>query len=278
MIQEERFFTSYDGLEIYYQSWSPDNKPRAIIQLIHGFAEHSSRYVNVVNALVPQGFTIYANDHRGHGKSKGFRGYANSFNDYVMDERKFTEIIKKHEDDIPIFLLGHSIGSYIAIYYCSETDSDFTGVILSGSGTQVGGKVNPLLIFMNRFLSKILPRGKLSSNLSDDISRDQAVVEAYKNDPYIFKFVTFRLGKEILETTKRIPSQIAKITIPVLFQSGSQDKIILGAEERFNHITTKDKTLKIYPGLFHEVYNELEDDRKQVLHDLADWLIKHTSG
>ncbi|MFX1283370.1 MAG: alpha/beta hydrolase [Promethearchaeota archaeon] len=275
MKHSEDYLVATDGTKLYYQVWKPDTTPKAIIQLVHGLAEHTSRYMNVVNALIPAGFGIYAKDHRGHGKSEGVRGYINAFNDFIEDESIFTKLIQEQEKDIPIFLLGHSLGSMISIFYASEHSDYFTGIILSGTGFPATSKVNPLVRMMAQILSKIWPKGKLKLELSDEISRDPKVVDAYVNDPLVFKHITYRFGAEMLKANKKLVKASSTITIPVLGQSGSSDMLMLTPYELFSLISSSDKELKIYTDLYHEVYNELELDRNQVLNDLKEWLEAH---
>ncbi|MHA1971678.1 MAG: lysophospholipase [Candidatus Hodarchaeales archaeon] len=274
MNHSESNFTTKDGLSIYYQKWIPNENPKAIVQIIHGLAEHSSRYLNVVNALLPNNFAVYAGDLRGHGKSEGLRGFINSFDDFVSDSRTLTQLIKKEFPDTPIFLLAHSMGSFIAIHYASVSH-DFNGLILSGSGLRSGDKISFFLVLMLKLFSKIRPKGRVHTGLSDAISHDPEVVEAYKKDPLVLDFITFRLGKELLDATKRLPDLIAKLDLPILMQSGSQDSLVSGVSDLFEYVQSKDKTLKIYEGLYHEVYNELKSDREKVLSDLLDWLNTH---
>ncbi|UCG90264.1 MAG: alpha/beta fold hydrolase, partial [Candidatus Heimdallarchaeota archaeon] len=162
MKHREEHFTTFDGLNLYYQVWQPEGKPKAIIQILHGLAEHSSRYMNVINFLVPNGFTVYINDLRGHGKSEGARGYANSFNDYSEDAKEFTHLIKEHEENIPLFLLGHSMGVLIAVDYVKRYPDELSGVIFSGFGYPATSKVNPLIVLLSGILSRIRPKGKIS--------------------------------------------------------------------------------------------------------------------
>ncbi len=276
MKHKEEYFTTYDGLNLYYQVWQPEGKPKAIIQIAHGLAEHSSRYMNVVNFLVPNGFIIYCNDLRGHGKSEGARGYVNSFNDYSEDAKRFTHLIKEQQGDIPLFLLGHSMGVIIAVDYAIRYPDELIGVVFSGFGYPATSKVNPLLVLLSGILSKIRPKGKINTNLADDVSSDPKVVEAYKNDPLIFTFITYRLGAEYLNITKKLPESLSKIQLPILVQSGELDKLTLDTFELFSYITATDKQLKQYKGLYHEVYNEPEPARNQVLTDLKEWLENHT--
>ncbi|MFX1546125.1 MAG: alpha/beta hydrolase [Promethearchaeota archaeon] len=275
MKHRDDHFTTDDGLNLYYQVWEPDGKPKAILQIVHGLAEHSSRYMNVVNSLVPNNFIVYCNDLRGHGKSEGIRGYVNSFNDYYQDAKKFTHLIKEEQVNVPLFLLGHSMGVIIAIEYAIKYSKELKGVIFSGFGYPATSKVNPLVVLLSGLLSKIRPKGKVNTNLADDISSDPKVVEAYKNDPLVFTFVTYRLGAEYLKVSKKLPESLSKIQLPILVQSGKLDKLTLDPVKLFSYITVSDKQLKYYEGLYHEVYNEPQPGRNQVLIDLKEWLEDH---
>ena len=275
MKHSEESFTTDDGLKIYYQVWKPDTPIKAVVQIVHGLAEHSSRYMNVVNALIPAGYAMYATDHRGHGKSDGLRGYVNSANDYIDDERKLTEIIKKQEGSHPCFLLGHSMGSFISILYASASPEAFRGLILSGTGIRAGDSISAFLILAVRLFSRIWPKGKINTGLSESISRDPEVGKAYMNDPMVFPYITYRLGAELLNVTKQLPTKVSAIEIPILFQVGSDDQLVFGATDLFKFVNAADKTCKIYPSLFHEVYNEPEADRTIVLNDLKEWLESH---
>ncbi|MHA1292546.1 MAG: alpha/beta fold hydrolase, partial [Promethearchaeota archaeon] len=160
-------FKGVKNLKIYYQAWLPEN-PKAVVQIVHGFAEHSGRYMNVVNELIPLGYAIYADDHRGHGKSEGKRNYVDSLDQFIEDEKKLYEIIKENHPDLPIFMLGHSMGSLIAVYFTKKYESLLNGLILSGTGTRTGGTVSKFLKFMAKVMSKIAP--KLSVNPKLDVN------------------------------------------------------------------------------------------------------------
>ena len=112
----ESEFEGVGGLKIYYQAWLPEN-PKAAVQIVHGFAEHSARYKKVADFLNPLGYAVYADDHRGHGKSGGKINFANSMDEFVEDEKILFDIIKKKHSKLPVFMLGHSMGSGIAIYF-----------------------------------------------------------------------------------------------------------------------------------------------------------------
>ncbi|MHA1830150.1 MAG: lysophospholipase [Candidatus Helarchaeota archaeon] len=277
MKHEDNFFKSYDDLDLYYQIWRPDGDVKAVIQIVHGLGEYSTRYINVVNKLVPNGYLIYASDLRGHGKSKGIRAYVNKFEDFIKDQEKFTELIKEKIEDKSLFLLGHSLGSIISKAYISSAQDNFKGLILSGAGTKIGGSTNALLIAFAKLMSILTPKGKISTKIKgEDVSHDPEVIKNYDEDPLLLKEITIRLGAEMFRGNKIANKLTPNIKIPTLVQFGSEDTLILGADKLEELMTMEDKTFKKYDGLRHEVYNELKEKREIVLQDLLDWLNKHT--
>lgn len=277
MKNTEGKFEGAKGLSIFYQSWLPEN-PKAIVQVVHGFAEHSGRYLNVVNELVPLDYGIYADDHRGHGRSEGTRNYVDSFDQYIEDEKTLYDIIKEKHPNLPIFLLGHSMGSLIVIYVIKKYEDLYKGLILSGTGTSVGDKISGFLKTMAKVMGKIAPKLKISPGLEANmLSHDPEVVKAYQEDPNVYaEKITARLGYEMLNKFESVLDVIDKFKLPLLVQCGSEDALIKGAEEEIKEaFKMDDQTINIYDGLYHEVYNELEKDRKIVLKDLSNWLEKH---
>jgi len=277
MKNTEGKFEGAKGLSIFYQSWLPEN-PKAIVQVVHGFAEHSGRYLNVVNELVPLDYGIYADDHRGHGRSEGTRNYVDSFDQYIEDEKTLYDIIKEKHPNLPIFLLGHSMGSLIVIYVIKKYEDLYKGLILSGTGTSVGDKISGFLKTMAKVMGKIAPKLKISPGLEANmLSHDPEVVKAYQEDPNVYaEKITARLGYEMLNKFESVLDVINKFKLPLLVQCGSEDALIKGAEEEIKEaFKMDDQTINIYDGLYHEVYNELEKDRKIVLKDLSNWLEKH---
>ena len=270
-------FSSKDGTSIYWKAWLPDGAPKALIHLIHGYAEHIDRYGNVVNELIPAGYAVFGNDHRGHGKSQGRRGHVSSFQEFIDDERQFAlEVIKTQFPDSLYFVLGHSMGSLIAMNYVEQYPDGIKGLILSGTGSQPGTDIPKILISVTKVLSKILPAVHVKSPLPPEfISRDPDVVKAYVDDPLVYNVITPRLAHEMNRYVVLGAQNAFKITTPVLIQLGSQDTAFSGQKELYEKIGAKDKTFKLYEGLKHEVYNELPADRARVLADLRAWLDSH---
>jgi alpha-beta hydrolase superfamily lysophospholipase len=262
---------------IYYQSWLPDQNPKAIVQIFHGFGEHSGRYMNVVNKLIPLNYGIYINDHRGHGKSDGTTNYVGSFDLFIEDEKTFHDLIKKQHPDIPIFVLGHSMGSAIAIYFAEKYQELLQGLILSGTGIRLGEEISPFLKFMSKIMAKLAPKMKIDTKLNpESLSHDPVVVKNYKEDPLVnYQKITTRLGNEMLKRFRNLKEVLMNLELPLLVQVGSEDVAIQGIEELEGSFKMEDKTIKVYDGLYHEVYNEMKEEREKVLEDLVNWLKNH---
>ncbi|HPI94311.1 MAG TPA: lysophospholipase [Deltaproteobacteria bacterium] len=270
-------FTAQDGTPLYWKAWLPEGSPKAVVHVIHGYAEHIERYGNVVNELVPAGCAVFGDDHRGHGRSPGRRGHVKSFQDFIDDERQFyAEVIRKEFPNTPYFVLGHSMGSLIALNYAEQAGDGITGLVLSGTGLRPSPDVPKILITVSKVLSRILPAVHVKSPLPPEfISRDPETVKAYVNDPLVYNVITPRLAHEMNRYQALGAENAFKVTVPVLVQHGSLDTAFSGQQELFEKIGAKDKTFRLYEGLRHEVYNELPADRARVLADLRTWIDSH---
>ena len=260
---------------IFHQCWLPEGEVRAVIILVHGLGEHSGRYQNVINSLVPSGYAIHALDHLGHGRSEGVRKHVNRFDDFIETLHTFTGMVRVQYSGQPIFLLGHSMGGLIASRYLLERQAEFNGAILSAPALKVDDSVTPLLIWVGRILSILLPRFGVIPMGSAMLSRDPAVVQAYLDDPLVYSGkTTARLAAEIVTTMNYVRARMQNINLPVLILQGSADRIVHpeGAQAFLAGIDSDDKTLKIYEGWYHELFNEPE--REAVLTDVLRWLEK----
>lgn len=273
MEQRQGTIFSVGGLELYWQAWLPATSKAAVL-LAHGFGEHGGRYLNVVEQLVPAGFEVWAIDHQGHGRSQGLLGYVRSFSDYAEDLHSFyRDVVEPETQSLPHFVLGHSMGSIIAMEYVSKYGAGLSGCVLSGTGAASPLSEKKILAAVTALLSTLLPRVRIKFPLPPEfISRDPEVVAAYKADPLVHDRLSFRLAREMALALKAGVLGIQSQDIPILIQCGSEDESFIRRRELFAGLKSADKTLKMYPGLKHEVYNELEEDRKVVLTDLLDWL------
>jgi acylglycerol lipase len=276
MKHQEGFFKGVRDTDIYYQYWLPESEPKAILLVVHGLAEHSGRYMNVVNHLVPSGYAVYGLDHIGHGKSDGERVYVERFQDYTTTLKKYFDMIRKWQPEKAIFLIGHSMGGLISAEYLLEHQGELSGAVLSGPGIKVPDNISQATIFVGKLLSIIMPKAGLIQLDAEGVSRDPKVVDAYINDPLVYTGkTTARLCAELLKTTQRVTDQATKIRLPIMIVQGSGDKLVdpSGAQLLYDLVGSGDKMIKIYDGFYHEVFNEPEHE--QVLNDVNKWLETH---
>lgn len=276
MQHREGRFKGLQDFDIYYQGWLPAGEPQAVLLVVHGLAEHGGRYMNVVNHFVPQGYAVYALDHRGHGRSDGQRVYVERFSHYLDDLKTFFDLVRGWHPQLKIFMVGHSMGGAIGLAYALRHQDELQALVLSGPAIQVGSDVSPLVILVGKLLSLILPKMGLLALDSSSISRDPETVQAYDNDPLVYRGkMTARLGAELIATLQSFPGQVAQLRLPLLIMHGSADKLAdpQGSKWLSEAAGSEDKTLKIYEGYYHEIFNEL--GREQVLGDLQAWLAAH---
>ncbi|MBF0273604.1 MAG: alpha/beta hydrolase [Nitrospinae bacterium] len=276
-LHESAFFQGIKDTRIFYQVWKPEH-PRGVVLIIHGFTEHSGRYTNVVNTLCPEEYAVWAIDHRGHGKSGGKQHYVDSFKDFFADIAILEKMLRKAHPDLPVHIIGHSMGSLIANHYVSSQEKqDYSSLTLSGTGAAVGEGIGQLQILLSKLLSAFLPKLLIPSGIDPNfISSDQEVVEAYKNDPLVkYQKVTSRLGNELLCYLSTMKCAAKKVTVPTMIQVGSLDDTFKHSswDELFTSFPSKDKVFQKYEGLKHEVYNEVE--KEIPLADLKGWINSH---
>jgi alpha-beta hydrolase superfamily lysophospholipase len=276
MDHNEGTFTGIKGFRMYYQCWVPDTSPMAIVLICHGIAEHSGRYAHVAEIMVSENCAVYSYDLRGHGKSEGKRCDIDRFDQFIDDTKLFFDLIVSENPGLPVFLLGHSMGSLIAIQFAHRYGSLIQGLVISGSGNRAGGDVGSVLIGIVKVLSVVVPHLSIkATDLSKYLSHDPAEVEKNRKDPLVHHGgICTRLAAEMLRSFNLNEQLISELKIPVLFQAGSGDQLVLGATQLASQLTMTDKTIFIYEGLWHEIYNEAPDQRKAVLTDLVSWIGK----
>jgi acylglycerol lipase len=273
MKHTEGTFKSVRDANIYYQGWLPDGEVKAVLFLVHGLGEHCCRYENHVNYFVPKGFAIYGLDHLGHGKSDGEQEVIERFSDYTDTLSLYYKMVKSWQPGKPIFIIGHSMGGLISCYYLLDHQEDFKGAILSAPAVKVGDNISSTTITMGKMLSVIAPKAGVLALDPTGISRDPEVVKAYVEDPLVFHGKTpARLAAEMLKAMQSVTEEVEKITLPIIVVQGSEDKLVDpdGAQMLYDKAGSKDKTLKIYQGAYHEVHNEPERDI--MFKDVETWL------
>ena len=269
-------FTNEDGLKIFYRHYpTPNEKARLVIA--HGLAEHSGRYGNIIERLFPKDISIWALDHRGHGQSDGPRGHISSFDEYLSDLNGVIQIAKTDiPENIKCFLLGHSMGGLISLMFAMKHPDMIDGLIVSSPGLGMKVKVTGFKVVMGKIMSSIWPGLSLGNELdSSKISRDKEVVKKYDNDPLRHSKVSARWFTEFLATMEKAHRLAPSMRVPILMQIAGDDHLVDGQASKsfYENLGSEDKALHYYEGLYHEVYNELEPDRKQVLDDLENWIM-----
>jgi acylglycerol lipase len=275
MVKDDYYRPSFDGLSLYFQSWETDHNPKGVICLLHGLGEHGGRYNYWAEKLNSAGYHCLLYDLRGHGKSGGQRGHVSSFDDYLKDTDLLLDEAAAKFSGTPVFLYGHSLGGIIAVDYVLRRKPQLMGVVISALSVRTSLQEQKIKIILSQILGSIVPKGSLSSGLvPTTISRDKEVVQRYVDDPMVHHQVSFGWGKSALETINWIDDNIEEWNLPVLFMHGEKDTLgyAKGSREIASRIKS-DCTLKIWPGLFHEVHNEPEKD--EVFNFLQNWLDEH---
>ncbi|MCR4407835.1 MAG: lysophospholipase [Anaerolineae bacterium] len=278
MIHEEGSFKRVKDFGIYHQVWRPEGDPRAALLLVHGYAEHSGRYIHVADYFVGQGYAVYALDHRGHGKSAGRRGYFERFQFLVDDLDTFFDLVRQREPGRTIFLVGHSMGGLLAAAYTIQHPDKVDGLVLSGPWFRPSEGVSPLLQALSEIIAALFPGMGVTRLAAAAISRDPEIVARYDSDPLNYRGqVPACVGVEMLKTAQWVLRDAHTITCPVLIMHGIEDKLAdpAASRELYESISSQDKTLKLWDGLYHEIFNEPEKD--QVLAFMRDWLAQRTS-
>lgn len=276
MHRSEETFQGQAGLELYSQSWHPSGKTKAALAIVHGVAEHSNRYRNLVDGLVDQGYALYTFDQRGHGKSEGQRGYIESWSEYRLDFGTFLDLVRQREPSLPLFAYGHSMGALVILDYLLHGSNALAGVIVSASAIESSKATPPALVATARLLSRFWPTFSLSTPIDpSQLSCDARVVQAYQDDPTVFKILTVRWGTEYLNTQNWVKDHASGINLPILIIHGGEDMLCApeGSQFIYDQVSSVDKTLIIYPSYFHEIHNE--PGHATVIQDINTWIEAH---
>ncbi|BAM48095.1 alpha/beta hydrolase [Amphibacillus xylanus] len=300
-MMETSWFTQSDGQAVFLRKWiDPHTKPRAVLQLAHGMAEHSGRYKELATYLAANGIIVYANDHRGHGQTgermgiMGFFAEANGFERAVSDLYEISEKIKQDHPNLPFFILGHSMGSFLVRRLIQHQPHICNGVILSGTSASKG-LIGKLGLMLAKFeirrlgaraespLMNQLSFGQYQKGLPTSeswLSRDQQAVNAYFNDPHCGFISTTQFYYDLLYGLDKIHqrAEMTKVnrSVPILLISGSADPVgsfSKGVDKvRKSYLShgVVSVDLHLYQDGRHEMF--FETNRQQVFENLLTWL------
>lgn len=302
MIASEFTFDTADKTQIKVYKWIPENVAvKGVVQIAHGMAEHAERYAHFAEFLTSQGFAVYANNHRGHGKNSdmGFFASQNGWFIVVDDIHILSQLIAREYTDKPLFILGHSMGSLLTRTYICNYSRDVKGVILSGTAGSPGivGPLAKFIVFICRILKGKHGRVRLLDNMSfgsfnnkikkprtrfDWLSTDTAVVDKYVADPLCGGLFTVQFFCDLLTGLSFIfkNNNLKKIRpdLPVLLISGSQDPVgdfgkgVKQTLKKFKKNGITNVQMKLYEDFRHEILNEV--NKEWVYNDIAGWLNK----
>jgi alpha-beta hydrolase superfamily lysophospholipase len=269
----ELSWKSKDGLDLFGRAWEPaERKPKAVICHVHGLGEHSGRYVHVAQAFTKAGYAMLSFDLRGHGRSGGERGHILSIDDYMQDIDSLFEQARARYSGLPMFLYGYSIGAVQVLGYCLRRKPNLKGVITTGPSLHTAVEYQIIKVIMAKALGALFPTVTIPSGLKPgDLSRDQAVVQAYINDPLVHDKVSLGFGRSMLEANRYALDHAADFPLPLLLIHGKEDKIAFPSSSIEFAAPLKDKcTLMLWDGLYHEVHNEPE--KAEVLDAMTIWM------
>lgn len=272
--------TTPDGIALFTQAWQPESAPRADVLLAHGVGEHSDRFQHVAAHLVERGYAIFTLDHRGHGRSHGERASIQKFDAYVSDLRLVFEQMQAAHPDTSHFLYGHSMGAIIALAFALRYQSELAGLITTGTALRLPMSLPPILNRPAAWLARIAGNAALVPAIElAGLSRDPQVIAAYKADPMVYSG-RMRIGWSVamVEAVREVERRLPELRLPYLALHGADDPITLpaGVEVVRERAGSDDLTVRVYPGLRHEIHNEPE--QAEVLNDIAAWLDAHTEN
>lgn len=304
MKSEEFYFKGKENLDIHVYKWISENiEPKAVVQIAHGMSETAIRYEEFAHKLTENGYIVYINDHRGHGLTAktidnvGYLAEKDGFTCLVEDMNTLTNIIKEENTNLPIYLFGHSMGSFASQRYIMEYGNNLAGLILSGSNGRHGRilKIGEFIANMEikkhgrKYKSKLLDslifggnnRGFKSSKTDFDwLSRDEKEVQKYIDDPFcgvLFTcgfFYDFIKGLEEIEDKNNLNK--VPVNLPIYIISGDKDPVgkngkgVLRLRDRYKNLGVKNVSCKLYEGGRHEMLNEI--NKNEVMNDIISWL------
>jgi len=262
--------TTQDGLGLHLARWDPKGAPRAIVFLLHGLGEHAGRYAHVAEALNRARIACWGIDLRGHGQSQGPRGHAPGL-ERLLDD--VSLMIRENNQIGAAFLYGHSLGATLALQFGRLRPEGLSGVVATAPWLRLRFTPPRYKLILARVLPKVAPGITLPSGLDvQALSHDKMVVDAYVNDPLVHDRITAQLGAIMLTLAENLLAHPASFRIPLLMMHGEADGLTDPAATRsfFEGVGSTDKTLKLWPGFFHEIHNEPE--QAGVIAQIVSWL------
>jgi alpha-beta hydrolase superfamily lysophospholipase len=270
VIAKEERIEGPNGLKLFVRSWHPKEKPAAVV-VVPGFNSHSGYYGWVADQLVANGLAVYAVDLRGRGQSDGERFYVEEFQDYESDAASVVALAKSREPGLPVFLLGHSVGGVVSCLYSLDHQAELAGLICESFAFEVPAPDFALAVFKG--LAHVALHAHVLSLKNADFSRDPQSVQAMNNDPLIaHETQPTQTLATMVRADERLKKSFPQITLPLLILHGTADKATKssGSQHFYDQAGSRDKTLKLYEGGFHDLLNDT--DKEVVMTDIKSWV------
>lgn len=274
--KEERLATP-SGLNLFVKSWGPMEKPVAVIVIVPGFNAHSGYYGWVADQLVAAGLAVYSVDLRGRGQSDGERFFVERFDDYESDVAAAVTLAKMREPGLPVFLLGHSAGGVVSCLYTLDHQSELAGLICESFAFELPAPDFALAVFKG--LAHVAPHAHVLPLKNADFSRDPQAIQVMNNDPLIaHETQPTQTLAAMVRADERLKKSFPQMTLPLLILHGTGDKAAKssGSEHFFSQAGSRDKTLKLYVGAYHDLLNDT--DKEQVIADIKNWIAARISS
>lgn len=265
-----------DGQYLFCRYWKPSGTPKALIFVSHGAGEHCGRYDELAQMLKGLDMLVFAHDHVGHGQSEGERMVVSDFQVFVRDVLQHVDTIQKDYPDVPIFLLGHSMGGAISILVAAERPTYFAGMVLISPLVLANPEsASTLKVLAAKLLNFVLPNLTLGRIDSSVLSRNKSEVDLYDSDPLVCRAgLKVCFGIQLLNAVSRVERAMPRLTLPFLLLQGSADRLCdsKGAYLLMESSRSQDKTLKMYEGAYHVLHKELPEVTNSVLHEINTWV------
>ena len=262
------------GLSLFYRGWEAD-EPLAALLVVHGLAEHSGRYAEFGRELASFRINTYALDLRGHGLSDGRRGHTDRFDLLLQDVDRFRrEVEGCSEGELPLFLLGHSMGGLITARYIEEYESRFHGAIITSPWLATALPVPRWKMLAANILNRLLPSLPINAGIDETLlSHDPIAVARYRDDPLVHGKITPRMFAEVSQAMGLVMQRSERIRIPLLLLLAGDDRLVdtRKSEAFARSLTAADVTIRVLPDYFHEVLNDF--DPAIAMHEIRDWII-----
>lgn len=278
--QQEGWLHTRDGLKLFWREWLPDD-PRAMMLVVHGLGEHSGRYLHVASYFAQRGFVVRALDYRGHGRSDGARVHVDRFDEFVEDLALLRVKAHAEHPSLPLVLVGHSQGGLIVLRSVLCSPESVAGAILSSPllGVHPSSRPGPLLATASQLLSVLAPRLRLANNVDPSlVSRDPAVVEAYRRDPLVSSRVSSRWFTSLLAAIEDTFHAAASLRVPLLLMASGSDRLVdpEAAARWASRAPSSLVEYVLWDGLYHEMFNEPEQEA--VFRRMQSWWQTHSAA